>query len=79
MMAVKADLFQPLSDYADRAEELANRARSVPPSAGFDEVVIPGDLEARTREIRSREGIPIPDPLWERLMEMAKSLGLDID
>ena len=59
MMAVKADLFQPFSDYAARAEELANRARSVPPAPGFDEVVIPGDLEARAREKRSRDGIPI--------------------
>ena len=78
MMAVKADLFQPLSDYAGRAEELANRARSVPPAPGFDEVVIPGDLEARTREIRARHGIPVPEPLWERLMTMAESLGIDI-
>ena len=78
MMALKADMFQPFSDYTDRAEELANRARSVPPAPGFDEVVIPGDLEARTREIRSRDGIPIPEPLWERLMTMAESLGLDV-
>ena len=79
MMVVKADLFQPLADYATQAEGLANRARSTPPAPGFDEVLIPGDLEARTREIRARDGIPVPNPLWERLMAMAESLGLDID
>jgi LDH2 family malate/lactate/ureidoglycolate dehydrogenase len=79
MMVVKADLFQPLTDYVMGAEDLANRTRAVPPAPGFDEVLIPGDLEARTRAIRKRDGIPISDALWQRLLAMADSLGLNIN
>ncbi len=79
MMVVKADLFQPFADYEARAADLANRARATPTAPGFEEVLIPGDLETRTREIRSRNGIPIADSLWKRLVHMAKSLGLDMN
>ncbi|MSR82140.1 MAG: Ldh family oxidoreductase [Candidatus Latescibacteria bacterium] len=78
MIAFRADLFQPLAAYADRADELEQRVRAVPPAPGFAEVLIPGDLEARTRETRVRGGIPIPDDLWGRLSELALSLGVKV-
>ena len=42
MMAIKADLFQPFADYAERADEMERRVRAVPPAPGFDEVLAPG-------------------------------------
>ena len=79
MMVLKADLFQSLTDYSARMEDLGNQVRSVPPAPGFDEVILPGDLEARAEEARKRDGIPIADALWERLETLAESLGVDID
>jgi LDH2 family malate/lactate/ureidoglycolate dehydrogenase len=76
MIVFRADLFQPLEEYCKRAEELGNRVRTVPPAAGFKEVLIPGDLEARARRVREREGIPIPENVWQRLVDLAASLGL---
>ncbi|MBI2506325.1 MAG: Ldh family oxidoreductase [Candidatus Latescibacteria bacterium] len=78
MIAFRADLFQPLTEYASRTDELEQRVRAVPPALGFAEVLVPGDLEARTREVRQREGIPIPDDLWGRLSELASSLGVEV-
>ncbi len=77
MLAVRADLFQPSAEYAACADEFTDRVRSVPPAPGFEEVLIPGDLEARRREARTRDGIPIPPPLWQRLQDLADSLGLE--
>ncbi len=77
MVAFRADLFQPLTEYAGRTDELEQRVRAVPPAPGYAEVLVPGDLEARTRQIRLREGIPIPDDLWGRLRELAHSLGVE--
>jgi LDH2 family malate/lactate/ureidoglycolate dehydrogenase len=79
MIAFRADLFQPLSEYAGRAHELERRVRAVPPAPGFAEVLVPGDLEARTRALRLREGIPIPEDLWGRLRELAASLGVEAE
>jgi len=79
LIACRADLFQPLAEYAGRADELERRVRAVPPAPGFAEVLVPGDLEARTRETRQREGIPIADDLWGRLSELALSLGVEVE
>ncbi|MCE2397181.1 Ldh family oxidoreductase, partial [Candidatus Poribacteria bacterium] len=55
-IAFKADLFQPFSDYANRADEMGRRVRAIPPAPGFDEVLMPGDPEVRTRANRQRDG-----------------------
>jgi len=45
--------------------------RRQPPAEGVAEVLIPGDPERRSRALREREGIPIPDPVWSDLREVA--------
>ena len=78
MIVLKADLFQPMADYARRAGDLKRRVNAVPPAAGFDEVLVPGDLEARAREERSRDGIPIPAPVWKTLTDVARDLNVPL-
>jgi LDH2 family malate/lactate/ureidoglycolate dehydrogenase len=79
IMAFRADLFQPAGQYRKRAQATEARIRSVPPAPGFEEVLMPGDLEARTRAIRKRDGIPIPTRVWDKLTDLACSLGLAVD
>lgn len=76
MIALRADLFQPFADYADSIDQMKRRIRAVPPASGFTEVLVPGDLEARTRADRLRDGIPISDGIWQSLAELAGSLGV---
>ena len=78
MIVLRADLFQPMADFARRSDELKRRVNAVPPAAGFDEVLVPGDLEARAREKRSREGIPIPAEVWQILTDLARGLEVSI-
>lgn len=75
----KADLFSLPDRVAERADEMARRLRAVPSAPGFDEVLVPGDLEARTRAVRQRDGIPMPDDTWDVLTELAGSLGVSIE
>ena len=79
MIAFKADLFQPFADYAARADEMEQRVRAIPPAPGFDEVLAPGDMEARNREQRRRDGIPIADDIWENFTKAAASVGVNIE
>jgi LDH2 family malate/lactate/ureidoglycolate dehydrogenase len=76
MIALRADIFQPFADYARRVDEMERRVRAIPAAPGFKEVLVPGDPEVRTRAIRQREGIPIPDDVWQSLTELATSLGV---
>jgi LDH2 family malate/lactate/ureidoglycolate dehydrogenase len=67
MIVFKADLFTPYSEYTRRADEMLQRVRATPPAPGFTAVVAPGDPELETIAAREREGIPIPDHLWQEL------------
>ena len=78
MIVFKADLFQPLADYARRADEMERRVRAVPPAPGFREVLVPGDPEIRTRAARRRDGIPIADDIWRSIIEVATSLDVKL-
>ncbi len=77
MIVFKADLFQPFAEYASRADEMGQRVRAVPPAPGFDEVLMPGDPEVRTRADRQRDGIPIADDIWQPIAEVATALGVE--
>ena len=76
MMAFKADLFQPLDEFEALAAEMERRIRAIPPAPGFDEVIVPGDPEARNRAERTENGIPITDEIWASLVQTAESLGV---
>jgi len=79
MIALKADLFQPMKVYNARTSELRRRARAIPPAPGFSEVSAPGDPELRTLASRERDGIPIPDDLWQTLMDLEARDGGPIE
>jgi len=42
-----------------------------------EEVMVPGEPEARTRAKRLAEGIPLPDEIWQSLVDTAREVGLD--
>lgn len=76
MIVFKADLFQPYSDFGGRVDEMGQRTRAIPPASGFKEVLIPGDMEARCRADRQRDGIPIADDVWQTVVDAAASVGI---
>ena len=42
-----------------------------------EEVMVPGEPEARMRAKRLAEGIPLPDEIWQSLVDTAREVGLD--
>jgi LDH2 family malate/lactate/ureidoglycolate dehydrogenase len=53
-------------------EELCDRVKSNPPAPGFEEVLLPGEIEYRTAEVRKKTGIEIPDNLWQELEQLSR-------
>jgi len=76
IIALATDLFRPLDAYRRRLHHVEQRLRAIAPAPGFQEVLVPGDLEARTRAERLAHGIPIADDVWQRLLDLAQSLGI---
>ena len=75
IFAMKADLFRAMPDYAGALANRLGQIKAVPPAPGFQEVLVPGEPEARTRERREREGIPIPEDTWQAVIAAAQRVG----
>ncbi len=73
----RADLFQSMADFNAGADAFGREVRAIPPAPGFDQVMVPGDLEWRARAERRRNGIPIPEMVWKSLTDLAASLGVE--
>ena len=51
----------------------------MPPSPGFEEVLLPGEPEARARTRRERDGIPIPEDTWRAVCDTGAELGVNVE
>ncbi|MFN8522309.1 MAG: Ldh family oxidoreductase [Chloroflexota bacterium] len=58
---------------ADRQVELIQETRPLP---GFEEVLAPGTRGGRTTEVRSRQGIPVPEADWQAVLQAVRQHGL---
>jgi uncharacterized oxidoreductase len=61
------------------ADALVEWVKASPPAAPNGEVLLPGDIERRTREQRLREGIPLDDTTIGEITEAAVSVGIARD
>jgi LDH2 family malate/lactate/ureidoglycolate dehydrogenase len=77
--AVDAYAFRTPESYADNADFVMQRVKKIKPASGVEEVLIPGEPEARSREERLKDGVPVADRTWEQIVEGGKSVGLDVE
>jgi LDH2 family malate/lactate/ureidoglycolate dehydrogenase len=75
-LAMDPQAFRPLDEFEASSHQLIERVKSVPTAVGFDEVLIPGEPEHRSRAERERDGIPLPEATWEAIQATAKQLGV---
>ena len=78
VITVDLGFFRPAGAYEESAERFLQFVKEVPPAAGFDEVLLPGEPERRAAERRGREGVALPEAVWQGLDEAGRSVGLDL-
>ena len=76
LTAIQVDAFQPLAEFEQQVAELGQRLKATPRAAGVDEILLPGEPEWRCRAQRLRDGIPMPEKTWDRLLELARGLNV---
>ena len=76
MIALSIEAFGGLERFTRLADELRERAHEVRPMAGHEEVLLPGEPEERVMAQRLRDGIPLPQPAWDVLQELAAEWGV---
>jgi len=78
IFAVDAAVFRPLAGYEKALAKTLGRIKAVPPAPGFEEVLLPGEPEARARARRERDGIPIPEDTWQAVCNVGAELGVNV-
>jgi uncharacterized oxidoreductase len=71
--------FCPLDQFKRLMDETVAYIKSSRPAPGFDEVLVPGEVEFRTLLKRQKDGIPIDGASLEAMQEHGRRLGVDVD
>ena len=65
-----------MDDFYARVDALVEHVKASPPAPGFEEILVPGEIEARQTKRRSDEGVPVDDETWRQIQETAASVGV---
>ncbi|MCG6122264.1 MAG: Ldh family oxidoreductase [Microvirga sp.] len=78
VIVFKPDLFMPREVVTERMRELVATVKESPLAEGFDEILMPGEPEARNEARRLAEGIPYRLADLAPLVEIAQARGVAI-
>ena len=67
----------PLDEFKSRVDRLAEQVHESDLAEGSDAVYMPGEIEFKTKELRLREGIPIPSAVLDTLDRTADEVGIE--
>jgi len=73
---LRADSFVDLDEFKTRAKNLADDMRQTKPAPGFNEVLVPGDIEFRTQAKKDREGVELDASLVDPLKKLGDKVGV---
>jgi uncharacterized oxidoreductase len=76
--AMSVESFMPLGVFREQVRGFLEYVKATPLAPGFQEINYPGELEARERSRRLRDGILVDEGTWARIKETATGLGVDL-
>jgi LDH2 family malate/lactate/ureidoglycolate dehydrogenase len=71
-IAIDPGRLAPFDAFLTAVEGQVDDIHDAQPAEGFERVLLPGEPEILERERRAREGIDVPDRVWEDLMAAAR-------
>ena len=75
-LAFDVGWFQPLSEFHARMQAFIAEIKESELRPGFDEVLVPGELEHRREAEKRAHGVPLPVAQFEELVALAGELGV---
>lgn len=63
--------------FGPELERYTKFVKSSKPVAADAEVLLPGEIEARTKAEREKNGVPLPDDTWNSIVETARAQGIN--
>lgn len=73
-IAIDIARFMPVEEFSARMAQLVRTMKSTPVAPGYEEVLVAGDPEWRTEAERRRNGIPLEEGNWDKLVKTAAQL-----
>ena len=77
VIVVNVQKVRPGDGYDADVKELVEWIKSSALAPGFDEILVPGEPEARERARRASDGIPIADETWRQITEIASRYKIE--
>lgn len=74
--AMEIDGFMDVNEFKKRIDEWIEVFRATKPAKGTTGVIIPGDPEHHEEGIRTKEGIPLVQPVIDDLLDISKETGI---
>ena len=78
LTAINIEAFQPLDSFQAMVADFTQRLKAMPRAPGHAEIFLPGELEWRTKQVRERDGIALPEITWDRIRAVGQTLGLEL-
>ncbi len=78
MQVYDVNAFTPLESYQSNVRAVLDAMKATPPAPGFDEVLVPGDFEHRSRQQRLTEGIEVPGETFGQIEAWADKLNVSL-
>lgn len=75
-IAFKIGAFVPYDRFVRQVDAYGVEIKATRPAEGVDEVLLPGEPEARARKARSVDGIPLADATWRAICDVAADCGV---
>ena len=78
LIVIDVEQFLPLDEFFDESEKFVAHVKSSPPAEGFDEILMPGEIEARVAQKRAN-GIAVEEETWRQIVEWGVKLGISLE
>ena len=79
ILAIRVDAYMDSVAFREDVQAMAEYCKSARPSEGSAGVMIPGEQESRMFVTRSENGVPIHMNIWESIVKVADSLGVEVE
>ena len=74
-----ASRFLPIEEFHQESEIFIKHVKSSPVAEGFDEILLPGEIESKVKRKRTEEGIFVEDKTWEQILEWGQKFGVELE
>lgn len=78
-IVIDIESFMDITTFKEKMDERIKQTTEGAPSEGFNEVLMPGDIEQMNREKHLQEGLDLPEAIYEELKQAGQRFDLSIN